>query len=332
MKWFYRLPLWLRLVIPATLVTVCVTINAIAFTEIWHSVQAARQAPVLTTSAPKAAGISSDLQRQQGPSEQKQILSEQNQPEQNQPEQNQPAQNQPAQNQPAQKLLAKDQPEASATNVTPAPLIDPEATIDEAKAKLAPQATAVVAPAKTQKYGHLSYPVQSSDDLSLVASYAEGESQRDEYLHPDAAAALHKMIAAARANGIWIIPASGFRSLEQQRSLFSNQTLMKGSPEAAATVSAPPGYSEHHTGYAVDLADGALSQDNDISIAFAQSPAYAWLSENAAQFGFELSFPEDNSQGIAFEPWHWRYIGTEEAQQIFSAPSESSEPSSEQSL
>ncbi len=167
------------------------------------------------------------------------------------------------------------------------------------------------------RYGHLPYVAASPADMQLIASYAHGEDKRYETLHPDAAAALFEMISAARAQGVWLVPASGFRTLAQQRTLFTAQIANKGTPEAAAVVSAPPGHSEHHTGYAVDLADGNLDQAYDISAAFADTPAYAWLIENAAQFGFELSFPQDNAQGISYEPWHWRYVGSAEAKAIF---------------
>lgn len=167
------------------------------------------------------------------------------------------------------------------------------------------------------KYGHFPYPVSVPTDMLLIASYAQGEEQRYETLHPDAAAALLKMVAAARADGVWLVPASGFRTMAQQRSLFTAQVASKGTPESAALVSAPPGYSEHHTGYAVDLADGSVVQDYDISASFAETSAYQWLVVNAAAFGFELSFPENNKQGISFEPWHWRYIGTPEAKALF---------------
>ena len=150
-----------------------------------------------------------------------------------------------------------------------------------------------------------------------VASYPEGDRQRTEKMHPEAAKALLDMVAAARADGIWLVPASGFRTFAQQRTLFNAQVAKKGSPEAAAKISAPPGYSEHHTGYAIDLTDGTVAQTQDISPAFAATPAYQWLVNNAAAHGFELSFPENNPQGISFEPWHWRYVGSPQAKLTF---------------
>ncbi|MEL6556038.1 MAG: M15 family metallopeptidase [Cyanobacteria bacterium J06621_11] len=172
---------------------------------------------------------------------------------------------------------------------------------------------------QTPKYGHFPYPEGDATSMTLVASYSEGNIQRAETLHADAAQALLEMVAAARVEGIWLVPASGYRTIAQQRTLFSAQIAKKGSPEEAATVSAPPGYSEHHTGYAIDLTDGTLPQTQDISDAFAETAAYQWLVANASTYGFELSFPEDNEQGIAFEPWHWRYVGTAEAQALFRA-------------
>lgn len=324
MKRFYKLPLWLRLFIPATLVAVCIAINAVAFTEIWRSIQAQREPTPPQSLIIEDGSIESQSIEPQGI--------------ESQSIESQSAESQSIEHQSAESIsVENDETLDEDAESKPAPTIDPGATIDEAKAKLGNQATPVIAPAieassTEQKYDHFAYPVQDLDTLSLVASYAEGDTQRDELLHPDAAAALHKMIAAARADGIWLVPASGFRSLEDQRSIFSNQTLKQGSPEAAAAISAPPGYSEHHTGYAVDLADGALSQTYDVSEAFAQSPAYAWLIANAATFGFELSFPENNPQGISFEPWHWRYIGTEEAKRLFQKTTQTGQPVSQQPL
>ena len=95
---------------------------------------------------------------------------------------------------------------------------------------------------------------------------------------------------------------SGFRSVAEQEALyFGVKAARVQSARERARVSAPPGYSEHHSGYALDISDEALSLD----ASFAQSPAYRWLQENARGYNFELSFPEDGA--VAFEPWHWRY-------------------------
>ena len=72
-------------------------------------------------------------------------------------------------------------------------------------------------PDRTPKYGHLPYTAQNLADMVQVASYPEGKSQRSETLHLEAAKPLMDMVAAARADGVWLVPASGFRTLAQQR-------------------------------------------------------------------------------------------------------------------
>ena len=83
-----------------------------------------------------------------------------------------------------------------------------------------------------------------------------------------------------------------------------------------AQVSAPPKYSEHHTGYAIDIGDGQVPATN-LSENFEQTPAFRWLESNAAKYSFELSFPRNNPQGISYEPWHWRYVGDAESLKTF---------------
>ncbi|OCR02617.1 hypothetical protein BCD67_17880 [Oscillatoriales cyanobacterium USR001] len=170
--------------------------------------------------------------------------------------------------------------------------------------------------------GHLYYPEATQNHLTLIASYAQQQYQRFEYLDQEAAKALMKLIYAARDEGVWIIPVSGFRDVKRQKLLFDEQIARLGSAEAAAKVSAPPGYSEHHTGYAVDLADGRFPKQ-DITNAFVDTDAYRWLSQHAKEYGFEMSFPLNNSQGVMFEPWHWRFIGSPRAATIFSKVTDS---------
>ncbi|MEH2434454.1 MAG: M15 family metallopeptidase [Nostoc sp.] len=165
-------------------------------------------------------------------------------------------------------------------------------------------------------YGHLSYAQADASQMMVVGSYATGTEQRFESLNREADKAFMQMIYAARETGVWIIPVSGFRTIEQQQKLFDNQIKRLGSVEKASKISAPPGYSEHHTGYAIDLTDGKLPKQ-DITLAFEKTEAYRWLTVHARQFGFEMSFPANNAQGVSFEPWHWRYIGSANAAEVF---------------
>ena len=73
---------------------------------------------------------------------------------------------------------------------------------------------------------------------------------------------------------------------------------------------APPGYSEHATGYAIDFGVRPTRNCPDVSYCFASTPAGQWLLANAPDYGFELSFPAGNQQGVTWEPWHWRWVGT----------------------
>ena len=82
---------------------------------------------------------------------------------------------------------------------------------------------------------------------------------------------------------------------------------------------APIGYSEHHTGYAVDITiNGNSSRDNNAWRSNATlKKAYDWLVKNAQRFGFEQSFPRNNKQGVIEEGWHWRYVGDADSQRVF---------------
>ncbi|MEN9217168.1 MAG: D-alanyl-D-alanine carboxypeptidase family protein [Gloeomargarita sp. HHBFW_bins_162] len=160
-------------------------------------------------------------------------------------------------------------------------------------------------------FGHLPYPEAQPEDLQAVT--ADGRVK----LHRDAAQAFLAMQRAARAEGVILVPLSGFRSYQQQQSLFYDVKAERGQQVAErAQVSAPPGYSEHHTGYALDIGDGRQPSTH-IELTFEQTAAFAWLQKRAAAFHFELSFPRDNPQGISYEPWHWRFVGTPASLELF---------------
>jgi zinc D-Ala-D-Ala carboxypeptidase len=124
-----------------------------------------------------------------------------------------------------------------------------------------------------------------------------------------AAVKFQAMVAAARSSGVNITTISAFRSVEDQKRLFFSVGAERGQqPMKRAEVSAPPKYSEHHTGYAVDLGDSSVPAAN-LNQTFETTPAYKWLKANAAKYSFELSFPKDNIQDVSYEPWHWRFVG-----------------------
>jgi len=136
-------------------------------------------------------------------------------------------------------------------------------------------------------------------ELALAESAADG---RRHLLTPAAAAAWSAMRAAAAADGIEIHIVSAHRSVERQIEIIGHKLESGQSIDQVLAVSAPPGCSEHHTGRAVDIgtADG-----RPLELEFADTPAFRWLCEHAARFGFRLSFPAGNRWGYDYEPWHW---------------------------
>ncbi len=160
--------------------------------------------------------------------------------------------------------------------------------------------------------GHLQY--EQAPESEIVAVNANGRRIR---LRESAAIKFKQMVRDARKAGIRLIPISGFRSIEEQEKLFFKIGAQRNqTPAERASVSAPPGHSEHHTGYAVDLGDGAVPATN-LSQKFENTEAFKWLEANAARYSFELSFPKDNTQGISYEPWHWRFVGDRDSLETF---------------
>ena len=179
----------------------------------------------------------------------------------------------------------------------------------------APPEVAAIGPVKPL-FGHLPYTETDPSRLEAVGRFIRGPYERDEILDFEAVQAFQAMVAAASAEGVNLMPISGFRSIADQQILFEKQVERQGSEAAAARLSAPPGHSEHHTGYAIDIAD-IDRPDADLKFSFQDTNAYRWLFAHAYQFGFEQSFPPNNWQGVSYEPWHWRYVQSPRAAQIF---------------
>jgi D-alanyl-D-alanine carboxypeptidase len=137
-----------------------------------------------------------------------------------------------------------------------------------------------------------------------LASIGQDVFEREQFMTPKAASALLRMFRQATTAGIDIQTVSAFRSVDYQCTLVQNK-LDKGQKMAEILqVSAAPGYSEHHSGRAVDL---TASGFKPLQEEFADSEAFAWLNRHAADFGFRMSYPPNNRHGVAYEPWHWYY-------------------------
>ena len=162
--------------------------------------------------------------------------------------------------------------------------------------------------------GH--YPYPEALTKNLVSVYPGLEVHKDTYK------ALNAMSAAASASGIDLVLLSGYRSHDLQRQIFYGRKSARNQIAIErAKVSAPPGHSEHSTGYAIDLGDATM-RHTDFEVEFENTKAFRWLQRNAAKYHFVLSFPKGNSQKVSYEPWHWRFEGTVEALRQFEPANE----------
>ena len=129
-----------------------------------------------------------------------------------------------------------------------------------------------------------------------------GENGREHLLVPAASRAWGSLREAAQADRVVITIVSAFRSVERQAEIVRAKLARGLSVDEILSVSAPPGYSEHHTGCAVDLTTEAV---RPLELEFEGTAAFGWLSRNAERFGFVLSYPRENRYGYLYEPWHW---------------------------
>lgn len=167
-------------------------------------------------------------------------------------------------------------------------------------------------PELLQKYSRvffLNEHYMPSDLTQLDEDYTH--NGREEYIHDDVEPFLEDLLDDAHDDDIAISVLSAFRSFDEQRDVNVGYTITYGS--GANQFSAEQGYSEHQLGTTVDFTTPEL---NGTLEGFDMTPAYAWLVENAHEYGFTLSYPEGNAYYI-FEPWHWRFVGEELAEDLY---------------
>ena len=142
------------------------------------------------------------------------------------------------------------------------------------------------------------------EEATELVSIGPDSLGRDQRMTPQAAKAWLRMQADAGKAGVQLLVVSAYRSVEYQCALIQRK-LDRGLKIAdILRINAAPGYSEHHTGRAIDI----TSPDSQpLEVAFETTPAYAWLSQHAGEYGFKLSYPRDNPHGINYEPWHWAF-------------------------
>ena len=210
---------------------------------------------------------------------------------------------------PAQSIA--DSTVSSAEN-TAAPANALGLTADEARAMLADPLMVLV--------NHTS---KMPDDYTFDTKECGSATAVNKTLQTVACDAFLEMQKAAAADGVTVWMQSGYRSVKYQTSLYEKKTqyyLNKGydnaaAKEKAAAVVNPPGYSEHNCGLAADLNS---PEHTGLDEGFEKTAAFRWLCEHAGDYGFILRYPKDaeDKTEIIYEPWHWRYVGEENAAKI----------------
>lgn len=138
----------------------------------------------------------------------------------------------------------------------------------------------------------------------MLASVGRDRYGREQFLAPAAARAWLRLQRSARADGVVLELVSAFRSAAYQAALVARKVAAGRTLEQVLEVNAAPGFSEHHSGRAIDVSvPGMKPLEED----FETTEAFRWLQLHAAAAGFRLSFPRGNKHGIAYEPWHWCY-------------------------
>lgn len=203
-------------------------------------------------------------------------------------------------------------PTVSPAENTAAPANALGLTADEARAMLADPLMVLV--------NHTS---KMPDDYTFDTKECGSATAVNKTLQTVACDAFLEMQKAAAADGVTVWMQSGYRSVKYQTSLYERKTkyyLDKGydnaaAREKAAAVVNPPGYSEHNCGLAADLNS---PEHTGLDEGFEKTAAFRWLCEHAGDYGFILRYPKDaeDKTEIIYEPWHWRYVGVENAAKI----------------
>jgi len=145
-------------------------------------------------------------------------------------------------------------------------------------------------------------PMQRYAEATTLEAIGPNIVGRPQQLTPATAAAWQDMCVAASEDDIELLAVSGFRSIDYQSTLIRNKLNAGQLIDAILAVNVAPGFSQHHTGNAIDI---ATPDYKPLIEEFDQSPAFDWLQRHAGSFGFTLSYPRDNNAGVIYEPWHW---------------------------
>lgn len=156
------------------------------------------------------------------------------------------------------------------------------------------------------------------DDLVSLRALGVPVLGRDASLRREAAENLQSMVASAAAVGEELTVISAYRSYEDQRASYARLVSIYG--RGADRISAPPGYSQHQLGTAVDFTNGDVGYE--VRRNFGRTSASLWLQDHAREYGFVLAYPQGvgTKTGYHWEPWHYRYVGVENARRVLENP------------
>ena len=203
-------------------------------------------------------------------------------------------------------------PTVSSAENTAAPANALGLTADEARAMLADPLMVLV-----------NHTNKMPDDYIFETKECGSKTAVNKTLQTVACDAFLEMQKAAAAENVTIWMQSGYRSVKYQTGLYERKTKyytdqgydLATAKEKAAAVVNPPGYSEHNCGLAADLNS---PEHTGLDEGFENTTAFRWLCEHAADYGFILRYPKgaEAQTEITYEPWHWRYVGVENARKI----------------
>ena len=160
----------------------------------------------------------------------------------------------------------------------------------------------------------LSPETYTPDDLVFPDVRLRVPGNESMQLRAEPAAALERMFSAAEKEGISLMLSSGYRSYAYQQNLYGSYVASEGQA-SADTFSARPAHSEHQTGLVADIRP--TNGTCELEECFGDMAEGKWLAANAAEYGFILRYSRTNRNeaGYTYEPWHFRYVGKELAQE-----------------
>ena len=162
-------------------------------------------------------------------------------------------------------------------------------------------------------HGNLGIPKEYETERSLILYFEESNLVdiekdifgRPQKLTPEAANSWSVMKRHAQNEDVVLRVVSAFRSIERQIEIIQKKLASGQHIAEILKTCAAPGYSEHHSGRAIDLT--TIGCEEPLSETFDATEAFRWLEENAHYYSFKLSYPKGNKFGITYEPWHWAF-------------------------